>query len=227
MQPTLPWPSHDPGHWAVSVQRNGSFFLSTRVSCVSPTSWAHGTISVQRGPFSNDTQGPQRPAKAPQMSTPWDGEERQASKVARTLSGALAFSGPGWPHTLLSTLTGLWGPCAALQRSSWRNEKEVLSRAQSRLNQKEKETQRRAWTWTRTTASVHGLGSLLLLPLPRKALQIDNHPSGRTLCPEPPSPPAKRPPEPPGTPCPIAPFLCPSSQPWAGTNQGAGGPGDA
>lgn len=119
-------------------------------------------------------------------------------------------------------------PPLACRGPAQKNEKEVLSRAQSRLNEKEKaSSERRAWTWRWTAANVHGFRSLLLLPLHRKTMWTGCHSAGRTLH-QSPAPACK---ETFRTSrfslAPSFPFLGSSSiQPWASTNQGAGDLGD-
>ena len=76
------------------------------------------------GPFSNDTQAPQRPAKALQTSMPWDGEERQASEVAPTPSGALVFSGPGWPLHFSTLVCG--DPALPCGGPAWKNDQKFF-----------------------------------------------------------------------------------------------------
>ena len=99
--------------------------------------------------------------------------------------GTLAFSGPRWSHYApLHSDFSVGSPPAPLvcRGPTWKNEKEGLSRAQSRLNQKEKESCE-SLGLRQTAASVPGSDPCCFHPLLRKTLQRGGHPSGRSSLP--------------------------------------------
>lgn len=150
--------------------------------------WAHGTASAQRGPFSNVTKAPQRPTKAPCMSSSWGGEERQASKVASTLSGADRDSSFLRPSLAPVCPSPLWLVCGhstqPCRGPAWKDEKEFLLRARSRLNQKEKEgSERRVWIRRQTATSVSGIQIAAASALYTERPFGGDHPSGRSPLP--------------------------------------------
>ena len=118
---------------------------------------------------------------------PCDGEER-ASIAASPPSGS---DGDCSILSLLlaplssSALTGLWGYLHSSRRGpSWKNEKEGLSRAQGRLNQKKKESSKKR-VWIRNTQQPVRLdsGYCCFCPFLRKTLQRGGHPSGMSPMP--------------------------------------------
>lgn len=95
--------------------------------------------------------------------------------------GTPAFSGPRWSHyaPLHSDFSVGSPPAPLLCRGpTWKNEKEGLSRAQSRLNQKEKESSK-SLGLRQTAASVPGSDPCCFHPLLGKTLQRGGHPSGK------------------------------------------------